>query len=74
LHGRCSRLAAYPRTRSSDLLAKDLLPGWDEDWLQLERERHRQLRIHALEALSQRLTSGGQYAAAIDQPSGWSCS
>jgi DNA-binding SARP family transcriptional activator len=49
-----------------NLLIEDLLPGWDEDWLQLERERHRQLRIHALEALSRRLTSAGQYAAAID--------
>ena len=44
----------------------DILPGWDEDWLQLERERHRQLRIHALEALSGRLTSAGRYASAID--------
>lgn len=44
----------------------DILPGWDEDWLQLERERHRQLRIHALEALSERLTSTGRYADAID--------
>jgi DNA-binding SARP family transcriptional activator len=52
--------------QGADLLGADLLPGWDEDWLQLERERHRQLRIHGLEALSRRLTADGHYAAAID--------
>jgi DNA-binding SARP family transcriptional activator len=36
---------------SADLSA-DLLPGWDEDWLVVEREHHRQRRLHALEALS----------------------
>lgn len=51
---------------SPALLTDDILPGWDEDWLQLERERHRQLRIHALEALSLRLTSAGRFGAAID--------
>lgn len=51
---------------SADLLTDDILPGWDEDWLQLERERHRQLRIHALEALSRRLTAAGRFGAAID--------
>jgi DNA-binding SARP family transcriptional activator len=50
----------------SDLFEADLLPDWDEDWLLLERERHRQLRIHALEALSEHLTALGQYAKAID--------
>ena len=33
-------------------LSADLLPGWDEDWLVVEREHHRQRRLHALEALS----------------------
>jgi DNA-binding SARP family transcriptional activator len=51
---------------STEPFASDLLPGWDEDWLQLERERHHQLRIHALEALSRQLTSMGHYASAID--------
>ncbi|MCK9824557.1 hypothetical protein NOCD_13810 [Nocardioides cavernae] len=48
------------------LLEADLLPGWDEEWLLLDRERHRQLRIHALEKLSELLTSRGQYGRAID--------
>jgi DNA-binding SARP family transcriptional activator len=48
------------------LLEADILPDWDEDWVVLERERHRQLRIHALEALSARMTAIGRYGAAID--------
>lgn len=48
------------------LLEADLLPGWDEEWLLLERERHRQLRMHVLESLSARLTLRGEYARAID--------
>jgi DNA-binding SARP family transcriptional activator len=50
----------------SGLFEADLLPDWDEDWLLLSRERHRQLRIHALEALSEQLTDCGEYARAID--------
>jgi DNA-binding SARP family transcriptional activator len=48
------------------LLRWDLLPDWDEDWVLLERERMRQLRIHALEALSRRLTGAGRHGAAIE--------
>jgi DNA-binding SARP family transcriptional activator len=43
----------------------DLLPGWYDDWLVIERERYRQLRFHALERLSERATQAGQYALAI---------
>jgi two-component SAPR family response regulator len=49
-----------------DLLAADLLPGWDEEWLLIDRERHRQLRMHALEALAVQLTEVGDYGLAID--------
>lgn len=34
------------------LLATDLLPGWYEEWVVLEAESWRQLRLHALEALA----------------------
>jgi DNA-binding SARP family transcriptional activator len=44
----------------------DLLPDWDEDWIHFERERLRQLRLHALEALSIQLTSAGRHAEAVD--------
>ncbi|MGW8765201.1 AfsR/SARP family transcriptional regulator [Streptomyces sp. NPDC055815] len=48
------------------LAAGDLLPGWDEDWVVVERERLRQLRLHALEALSARLSRDGRHALALD--------
>jgi DNA-binding SARP family transcriptional activator len=46
-------------------LARDLLPDWYEDWVVLERERFRQLRLHALEALCARLTEAGRFGAAV---------
>jgi DNA-binding SARP family transcriptional activator len=48
------------------LLELDLLPAWDEDWIVLERERVRQLRIHALEALSRSLAGQGCFAHAVE--------
>lgn len=48
-----------------DELATELLPEWDEEWLYDERERLRQLRVHALEALCTRLGSGGRSAEAV---------
>ena len=47
-------------------LASDLLPGWDEEWLIVERERLRQQRLHALEVLSTRLRREGRVPEAID--------
>jgi DNA-binding SARP family transcriptional activator len=45
----------------------DLLPDWyDDDWVLMERERFHQLRLHALEALCERLTAAGRYGEAID--------
>jgi DNA-binding SARP family transcriptional activator len=55
-------------TDDPDLLAaldQDLLPAWDEDWLLIERERQRQLRLHALEALSEAYRETGRYPDAI---------
>jgi DNA-binding SARP family transcriptional activator len=46
-------------------LGQDLLPSWDEEWLVFERERQRQLRMHALEALSTSLCRLGRYPEAI---------
>lgn len=48
------------------LFAGDLLPGWDEEWVLFERERLRQLRLHALESLSARLIRSGRHALALD--------
>jgi DNA-binding SARP family transcriptional activator len=49
-----------------DLLSGDLLPDWDEDWILFERERLRQLRIHAIEALSSLLRRAGRHAEAVE--------
>jgi DNA-binding SARP family transcriptional activator len=44
---------------------RELLPGWYEDWVLVERERHRQLSLHALELLCEHLTQARRYGAAI---------
>ncbi|MEU9450364.1 BTAD domain-containing putative transcriptional regulator [Streptomyces sp. NPDC048277] len=48
------------------LVGGELLPGWDEEWICFERERLRQLRLHALESLSARLTRRGCHALALE--------
>jgi DNA-binding SARP family transcriptional activator len=48
------------------LLASDLLPDWGEDWLFVFRERWRQLRLHTLERLAERLAAEGRFAEAVD--------
>jgi len=44
----------------------ELLPGWYDDWVIFERERLRQLRLHALDALAERFAVQGRYAAALE--------
>ena len=46
--------------------ALDLLPGWYDDWVLLERERLRQQVLHGLEALSAHLAAVGRCAEAIE--------
>jgi len=48
-----------------DRLGGDLLPGWYEDWVLLERERLGQLRAHALEVVAQRLAEAGRHGLAV---------
>ena len=43
----------------------DLLPDWNEDWVLIERERFRQARLHALEALCDRFSEAGRMMHAI---------
>jgi DNA-binding SARP family transcriptional activator len=47
------------------LVAGDLLPEWFDDWVIVERERMRQLRIHALERACQELAAAGRFGEAI---------
>jgi DNA-binding SARP family transcriptional activator len=49
-----------------DPLRRDLLPDWYDDWVLLERERYRQLRLHALDALCDRFTRAGRLALAME--------
>ena len=44
----------------------EVLPGWYDDWVIFERERLRQLRLHALDALAERFTAQGRYADALE--------
>ena len=48
------------------LTAGDLLSDWYDSWVIEHRERLRQLRLHALEALSLRQLESGEVAAAIE--------
>ncbi len=43
----------------------DLLPDWYDDWVLAERERLRQLRLHTLEWLCDRLSAAGRHGQAI---------
>lgn len=47
-------------------LSADLLPDWYDDWVLLEQERFRQVRLHALEALCERLTAARRFGAAVE--------
>ena len=51
---------------TGSLFVEDLLPGWPDDWLVVDREQFRQLRLHVLEVLSRRWTSAGRFAEAIE--------
>ena len=62
-------LARSPAPDDLDLAPSfmgDLLPDWYDEWAQSERERFRQLRLHALEALAERLLEAGRYGEAAD--------
>jgi len=50
---------------AADALAHDILPDWDEEWVRVERDRFRQIRLHALETLSSRLVCEQRYGEAV---------
>ncbi|MGY1617403.1 BTAD domain-containing putative transcriptional regulator [Geodermatophilus sp. SYSU D00691] len=47
-------------------LCGDLLPGWYDDWVLVERERVRQLHVYALEAVGEKLAGAGRYGEAVN--------
>ncbi len=54
--------------RALDVLrdAGELLPDWYDDWVLIERERIRQLRLHALERLCVKLSADCRHSDAIE--------
>ncbi|OLT01068.1 hypothetical protein BJF90_33400 [Pseudonocardia sp. CNS-004] len=60
-------LPEIPAVDSPDigLLSADILPGWTAAWIVVERERFRQLRLHAVEERSLRLSAAGRHSAAV---------
>jgi DNA-binding SARP family transcriptional activator len=44
----------------------EVLPGWCDDWVLVERERLRQRMLHALEALSGKLLRASRFADAVE--------
>ncbi|GGM06985.1 MULTISPECIES: AfsR/SARP family transcriptional regulator [Micromonospora] len=44
----------------------DLLPGWYDDWVLLERERLRQLRLHMLEQVAGHHLAAGRHGDALE--------
>lgn len=49
-----------------ELLRGELLPGWYEDWVLVERERLRQLCLAGMESMAQTLLDAGQPQLAVE--------
>lgn len=43
----------------------DLLVGWYDDWVSVERERFRQIRLHAMDRIGERLIETGRWCDAL---------
>jgi DNA-binding SARP family transcriptional activator len=70
LSGLMTRLTIEPDDEALDRLpqvldATEVLPGWEEEWIIVERERFRELRLHALERASEALLARGRHSAAV---------
>jgi DNA-binding SARP family transcriptional activator len=64
-------IRALPEIPTSDEpdvtpLTRDILPGWTAAWVAVERERFRQLRLHALEDRSMRLSAEDRADEAVE--------
>ena len=58
--------AALDVTFDGGPLEEDLLPDWYDEWVDLERERLRQLRLHAVEAAAEYALAQHRPARAVD--------
>jgi DNA-binding SARP family transcriptional activator len=59
-------LEADPASLAALARAGDLLPDWSDDWVLVERERFRQLRLHALETACGQLVRAGEFGQAVE--------
>ena len=57
---------AEPADTASLIAAGELLPDLYDDWILIERERFRQLRLHALERLCEDCRAAGRFAEATE--------
>jgi len=60
-----SQLNWQSARRVQEGLLAGLLPDWEDEWVLVERERLRQLHLHALEAVATRLLAVGKVAEAV---------
>ncbi len=58
--------AAVASVSQPTVTGGELLPGWYDDWVIVERERVHQLRLHVLEAIASHLVERGAYAHALE--------
>jgi DNA-binding SARP family transcriptional activator len=59
--------ADFGALAAADLaLGAELLPDWYDDWVMFERERFRQLGLHALETLAERQIATGELRQALE--------
>lgn len=49
-----------------DVLRGDLLPTWSEEWVMIERERVRELRLRVLEGIARTHSAAGDYVVAVE--------
>lgn len=61
-----SSMNGHASTVNRELLMDDLLPGFDDQWLIVPREQHRQRRLHALETLALNDLECGRALDAVD--------
>ena len=71
LSGRARQVLRHEVPPSRDTLdaivaGGDVLPDWYDEWVVVEREQFRQLRLLALETLCSDLSASGSYAAAVE--------
>jgi DNA-binding SARP family transcriptional activator len=64
--GRTSVSTADPSDLFRLIDCEELLPGWYDDWLLLERERLSEARVTALEAVAAQCLSRGDHALALE--------